>query len=648
MITISRFSYKNNETKIKIHHPFSNDVFLLLKKIDGFSYSKTYSCWYIPNTKKSVEQLKFSFSDIIEKEIKTADKSKNHKPTVDFILDKETNVFYVKNFYDKNIFDKLKKIEASFWQKEKKQWIFKSTNETYLKIKNLFISNNYLIRISNKKSIFEQEKEPKIKLFLESLKMKNYSINTIESYLPYFKKFIFNFKKEDINSFSLTKLREYVADTITFENLSDEQSRHLISALKFYYEKILGHPKIYFTLSKKYYFEQNDFKIPFSDILKIIPIYNDIRLQLLSFLFFSFNLTKEQILIFSLKDLKMLLQKEKEKNHYNTIKEIVIKYYNSYKPQKFVFENKEKKLTSEELEKLIEKTNLTKYAVKRYENIIAKTTFAESTKISYLSNFKKFLNNFDFRHPEKISNSEIKQFLIDCKDKHKYSSSHINSFINTIKFYYTHIERRKIEGKYLFRPKKEKKIPTVLSTNEIFKMITMTKNIKHKNIIALSYASGLRREELLNIKVCDIDLERNVLIVKKGKGGKDRQTILSDNFKILLTEYIEEYKPKDYLFEGATGGKYSKSSIEKVVSQAVARANITKKVSPHTLRHSFATHLLENSVDIRYIQELLGHNSIKTTERYTHVANITKRKIKSPLDNLNFDNETDKKNTKPP
>ena len=197
------------------------------------------------------------------------------------------------------------------------------------------------------------------------------------------------------------------------------------------------------------------------------------------------------------------------------------------------------------------------------------------------------------------------------------------------------------------RPRRGKKQPVVLSMEEVQKMIAMTGNLKHKLMLSLLYAAGLRRSELLNLKIKDIDISRNVINVRAGKGNKDRQTLLAESLKNQLQDYLKEYQPKEYLFEGQTGGKYATSSLAKVVKKSAKAAGINKEVTPHVLRHSFATHLLENATDIRYIQELLGHSSIKTTERYTHVANTTQNKITSPLDKLTFEDEEQQKN-KPP
>ncbi len=169
---------------------------------------------------------------------------------------------------------------------------------------------------------------------------------------------------------------------------------------------------------------------------------------------------------------------------------------------------------------------------------------------------------------------------------------------------------------------------------EIQTLISAVRNIKHKCIVSLLYSAGLRREELLNLRLKDIDSKRMRIVVRDAKGNKDRLTILSNNVLADLREYYKTWQPRNYLFEGPVGDKYSATSVAAVVKQAAKAARINKNVTPHTLRHSFATHLLEAGTDLRYIQVLLGHKSSKTTERYTHVADFYFGNIKSPLDDL--------------
>jgi integrase/recombinase XerD len=164
-------------------------------------------------------------------------------------------------------------------------------------------------------------------------------------------------------------------------------------------------------------------------------------------------------------------------------------------------------------------------------------------------------------------------------------------------------------------------------------------NIKHKSILYLIYSAGLRISEAVNLKIADIDSKRNVIIVQGGKGKKDRTTLLSQKLLIMLREYYVKYRPKDYLFEGDPGKQYSVKSIQNVFNKALKKSGIRKKATVHSLRHSFATHLLEHGTDLRYIQELLGHSSSKTTEIYTHITKKGMDKIKSPLDNLEVQEE---------
>jgi len=208
--------------------------------------------------------------------------------------------------------------------------------------------------------------------------------------------------------------------------------------------------------------------------------------------------------------------------------------------------------------------------------------------------------------------------------------------INSIKFYYEVVEEMPNRFYSIERPRKKDPLPKVISAEEVQVMIQCTTNIKHRCIISLFYSSGLRRQELLDLKINDIDNKRMVINVINGKGGKDRITLLSPGVLKDLRSYFKEYRPKTYLFEGENGGQYSETSVSKIVTKARCAAKIQKKVTPHILRHSFATHLLENGTDLRTIQVLLGHSSSKTTEVYTEVAINHIKTIKSPIDLLNL------------
>ena len=182
------------------------------------------------------------------------------------------------------------------------------------------------------------------------------------------------------------------------------------------------------------------------------------------------------------------------------------------------------------------------------------------------------------------------------------------------------------------RPRKEKKLPKVLSMQEVRDLIDATNNMKHRCILSLLYSAGLRRSELINLKPLDIDSERMIIKINNAKGKKDRYTLLATATLNDLRIYYKQYRPQGYLIEGRNKAQYSPTSISKIITNAAFTAGIKKNVTPHTLRHSFATHLLENGTDLRYIQILLGHSSTKTTEIYTHVATKNFISIKNPLD----------------
>ena len=179
-------------------------------------------------------------------------------------------------------------------------------------------------------------------------------------------------------------------------------------------------------------------------------------------------------------------------------------------------------------------------------------------------------------------------------------------------------------------------MPEVLSEEEFVSVIQKIDNIKHKAIVLLIYSAGLRLSEVVNLRIKDIDSKRMKVFVQQAKGRKDRYTLLSKKVLPILRDYFKEYKPKDWLFEGAKGQRYSVSSVQSIVKAAYERAGIKKKVSTHTLRHSFGTHLLENGTDLRYIQSLMGHESSKTTELYTHITTKGFDQIQNPLDKLDF------------
>jgi len=257
--------------------------------------------------------------------------------------------------------------------------------------------------------------------------------------------------------------------------------------------------------------------------------------------------------------------------------------------------------------------------------------YSERTINTYKSLLLRFFNFYPGREVNSICKNDIQRYLLELI-RLGYSESMQNQAINAIKFYYEQLLGQPRTFYTADRPKRERKLPTVLSTFEIKSILEQVKNIKHKSILSLIYSSGLRISEALDLKINDIDSYRMLIHIRGAKGKKDRMVILSEAALQLLRKYYLKYKPNKWLFEGQSGGQYSNTSCQSILKRAVKKAGIRKHVTLHTLRHSFATHLLENGTDLRYIQSLLGHNSSKTTEIYTHVSQVYLQNIRSPLD----------------
>lgn len=260
--------------------------------------------------------------------------------------------------------------------------------------------------------------------------------------------------------------------------------------------------------------------------------------------------------------------------------------------------------------------------------------------VSSIQNYASAVNSFlqvakkKFNCPDELTEKEIEKYLHWKIEKHNISASYQRMIVASIEKFYSTVLNKDLKIKHLYPARKSKSLPKYLTMQEIKKIIDATENLKHACIIKLLYGCGLRLSELLNLKITDVDSASMLILIRNGKGNKDRAVMLPPSLLNGMRTYVKRYKPKEYLIEGQTGGKYSPKSVQTIVKSAAQKAGIKKKVTPHILRHSFATHLLENGTDVRYIQELLGHQSVKTTEIYTHVTDISKSKIKSPLDLL--------------
>lgn len=255
--------------------------------------------------------------------------------------------------------------------------------------------------------------------------------------------------------------------------------------------------------------------------------------------------------------------------------------------------------------------------------------FSQKTVKSYIHYINEALR-FASIGPREVKTADIKDYLEFLAVSGK-SASTLNTAYSALKFYFESVMKR---GFFVNIPraKNKRRLPVVLSKQEVAKMLEVIKNSKHHCIISIMYGCGLRVSEVVNIKMLDIDLDRKMLRIYRGKGDKDRYVVLPEKLLLILKRQMELKKKDDFLFTNPQNGKMTTRSIDKIVKHSVKSADIKKNVSCHTLRHSFATHLLESGVDIRYIQDLLGHVRLETTQIYTHVAKNNLENIKSPLD----------------
>lgn len=273
--------------------------------------------------------------------------------------------------------------------------------------------------------------------------------------------------------------------------------------------------------------------------------------------------------------------------------------------------------------------------IERFIKWLKSKRYSPNTIKTYSDALKTFLVFFRDKSVSEITNEDIIIFNNKYILENNFSSSYQNQIVNAIKLFFKIIQEKTIVTEKIHRPKKEKSLPNVLSKEEIKKILDAHGNLKHRMMLSLIYSCGLRCGELLALKPVHIDSKRNIILLKNSKGKKDRIVPLSPKILELLREYFKVYKPITYLFEGQTEGMpYDARSLQQVLKQALSKAGITKPATLHWLRHSYATHLLESGTDLRYIQELLGHNSSKTTEIYTHVSTKSLQNISSPFDSL--------------
>lgn len=282
------------------------------------------------------------------------------------------------------------------------------------------------------------------------------------------------------------------------------------------------------------------------------------------------------------------------------------------------------------------------YVSKMIDRLLA-LNYSHNTLKSYSNAFIQFLKHFEYQDPNTISQAAIITYLASLMQR-GLSATSGHTMVNSLQFYYHNVLDQQHYNFKLPRPKKEKKLPTVLTMDECLRIFQAVDNPKHKLLLLIGYGAGLRVSEIVSLKWSDILFQEHKIHIKNAKGMKDRMVMLPYSIVQSLELYKQLYKGKHYVFEGQFAGEpYSTGSVQAVMRQALQKSGLNKKATVHTLRHSFATHLLEHGTDIRYIQQFLGHSSIKTTTIYTHLTNSALDKIKSPLDIMADQKKNNKK-----
>lgn len=272
--------------------------------------------------------------------------------------------------------------------------------------------------------------------------------------------------------------------------------------------------------------------------------------------------------------------------------------------------------------------------IQTYKNELIMLNYAANSIKVYLQCFAKYLEYFKGRDYRNISDAEIKNYLLHLVNTEKISPNYQNQYINAIKFYYEKVLKRPRKTYSINRPRKQTKLPVLLTQSEVKLMFDVCKNLKHKAILLLMYSAGLRESEVINLRVSNIDSKQMIINIKQAKGAKDRVVPLSQKMLEVLREYYKEYRPDGYMFKGQFSEQYSATSIRNIVKQLAVKANISKNVHPHLIRHCFATHCFEAGTELALLQKVLGHKNIKTTMIYAHLSNRKISQMATPDQNF--------------
>ncbi len=566
---ISPLNYKG-EQKIKIaFEGRDSESFKKISTLEGFAYSKTYGCYYIPYTKEAYKQLKELHPNIINinkpeaaqagtvssHNLHIQEEALGHEPCAESSekpihnTDKPINTVGVKawftnRYYIATVFEYskehlifVKSLQKSTWDKTRKRWSFAATSANIERFKAYFG-----VEIEDKRHEFKQ-------------------------------------KQIDENDATPT-------DGIVLLPHSEDKTKLLVS-------------------------------VPYNPLC--VGIIKKVKSRFYSHAFKCWVIDYEKELVLQVVDLFT-------EAGYKVYKKAEGAEMELYKPSKT-------KTELAEIELLTLFPEHFRPQAKAYFDKLFLKRYSWNTIKGYGRYFKAFAKYFNYANLKEIRQEAIESYINDLVKK-GLSESAQSGIISAIRFYYIEVLHVSAQYYRVEQGKKSQKLPTVLAFSEVIQIFSKIDNLKHKCMVYTGYAAGLRISEVVALRIADIDFERKTLMIRAGKGKKDRTVMLSDKLAAVFKDYMVYYQPKQWLFEGQLDVQYSVRSLQSVFKRAVSQTTIKKHVTFHTLRHSFATHLLEAGTDLRMIQELLGHANILTTVRYTHVSVREINKIQSPLDKL--------------
>ena len=559
------------------------------------------------------------------------------------LVDKANKKFYVEHSFSTSIFDALANLNIGTYVKQDSRWVFPGENTFYvqvIKVLNGFGIKPQVVSLakSEQRANLPHSFELLSKRFAETMLLRRLSLRTQEIYQHCFCIFLQDHKKIVVEELTYSDLFSYLKRQTLL--LSATQLKQMIAAIKFFYERTLGRDKMFFPLAEKTEVRKTTLYLPYPEITYIL---NDIASpgdRLLLFLVYHANLPLNEICTLE-KDAEHIFQGPCRMPGNNAL---ALEYYTNlvaelkqtYALKAFLFEDNEKpyslKTIKGKLYRILGHYKLAQIYRKQYEVILKQSSLSSKTQVMYLSAFMKFLDYYNYKYPIFITDEEVRDYLLLHRGK---STAQQDILVSSLKFFFERIHNHTLSNKHVLRPRKGFHLPDFFTLSEISAMLNTTTNLKHKLLIAIGYTAGLRRSEIRNLRLRDVDLKRNLLFIKDSKGKRDRYTLFSQHLHEWLKTYLDQAKPKVYLFEGSRPGtQYSTTSMALILKKMARSAGIQRKVHMHMLRHSFATHLLEEGRDIRYVQELLGHQSIKTTERYTHIINDALLNVASPFDRM--------------